>query len=241
MDILNRHPQFWMRGEIHRDLIVALDQLVQTAEACHAGKWTEPNFRKARLRLILENIRLLGKGGASPGWPGRVERYRIGFKMPYVELVKPSLDNLLKPEFDGVDFLYCVRGLEQNFLSQKSKLGIKKKQFIANTIASIDAFNVMNQDDFYRVQILHLDQYLASDDRPGWLCRNLFGFLGVDGTSDEDVESYIASTPNRNKTPGKDRLRELEERERQAISGNKALLERIRWLQQHHSINLELV
>ncbi len=240
LDILNRHPLFQMRGEIHRKLIVALDQLVQQAEDCHSGKWTEANFRKARRELILENIRLLGKGGASPRWPGKLEQYRIGFKMPYVELVKPSLDNLFKPEFEGIDFFYCTRGLEQNFLSQKSKLGIKKRKFITNTIASIDALREMAEDEFYRVRVLHLDEYIVSDNKPDWLRQNLFGFLGVDEVSDTDMASYASDTPNRNKTPGDHRLKELKDSEFKAISENRELRERVEWLGSNHSINLEI-
>lgn len=240
LDILNRHPEFRMRGEIHRELIVALDQLVQKAESCHAGKWTEGNFRESRRRLVLENIRLLGKGGSSRQWPNQLERYRIGFKMPYVEMVKPSLDHLLKPEFGGVDFFYCVRNLEQNFLSQKSKLGIRRQRFMSNTIASIDALAEMKQDDFYRIQVLHLDDYLASDDRADWLKTKLFDFLNVEGVTDQDLKSFASNTPNRNKTPNKDRLTALKPVEKRVIFGNDTLLDRIAWLESTYSMNITM-
>lgn len=238
LDLLNHHPQISLRGEIHRPLIVAIEKLVKKAERCHQGKWTEKNFQQARRELILENIRLLGKGPSKGSWPPFASKQIIGFKLPYVELVKSSIDYLLMPEFDGVDFIYCVRNLEDNFLSQKSKLSINKKRFISNTIESIDALRCLREDPFYRVKVVPLESFINSPNRSLWIRTELFSFLGLSDVTDVSASSYISKTPNRNKTPQEKRLHQLTSEEETALTTNSCLLARVRWIKETYNISL---
>lgn len=232
-DFLNKHKQVSLKGEVYPQSLKQLAEFIANVDQFHSGKWPEENYRAFRAVTILNTIAGISKGTNAPF--NFDDASVFGFKTPYVEFWKASLDTLLVPEADGqIVFCYCVRNLADNFLSQNAFLGIDLKTYVNRTVRSLNACCEITEDQRYALVLLDLDSYIASADQPGWIASHLFEEVGVKVPVQEKLEQIIENTHNRNSTAAAqgERRKELTEEERDVLESDPDLTNALQQFEQ---------
>ncbi len=208
-DILNRLDYVTIKGEVYTNSFKSIPGFITSANNDHDGKWTEPSYLKNRLKTILNIIAGISKGSNAPFNFNNCDI--SGFKCPYIEIQKNTIDFLFKEEVDKVYFFYCSRNIKDNFLSYKSNFGISVKNYVDKTIISIRSLLKMSNDTMYRVKILNLDDFIRTKNKGVFIKDNIFDFLEIEHVSEDECNLIYTDTTNRNATEsvGKARLTAL--------------------------------
>lgn len=233
-DLCQAHSRVRLFGEVSRYAWPNVRATLKEIGDYHkrtAGK-REGRFERSR-HMIALNILAMHAKTPTPGFNIEdFERCTVGFKTPRIEWFWKDLIDLFGSMNGRKVFLYSCRTVEEVFLSRAS-LGWSDnvQSFLAklkNSLASILDFQEhLSRKDAggWTIRALHLNSYIASEDRGRWLVDHLYSLVAPEVTADE-AASYAAGTANRNatvKVTGQDRRRTLTSEEREEFEQDREL------------------
>lgn len=232
-DLANAHSQISLFGEVGNRALTATNEAMAELEAYHAGEIAvrAAKGKNARARkyapheMLLSLLAMHAKTPVTPFNPESFEEGVVGFKTPQIERQWRVFTRMLDGFNSPKTFFFCMRNIDQNYLSLHS-CGWRKDFSEYSTrlkplFESLLEFKRWNDsgDGEWRINVLHLDDYLASDDKPAWLSKKFFGVIAPE-TSNSEIDDFIGSVTNRNSTErltGEERRKSLTDEERSAI------------------------
>ncbi|AZU04675.1 hypothetical protein X907_2154 [Glycocaulis alkaliphilus] len=242
-DLISAHPDTQLFGEVGHYALPKVKGALEEMAAYHAeetsrrtlrGRGRQKKFASHRVALTLT-----GMYAKSPQMPfnfnALTSRHVVGFKTPQIEK-RWRLMNELYGEFENErHFFFCIRNLDQNFLSLHSR-GWRKdvEEYVERLLPllqSIVKFKAWNEskDGGWQIHLLHLNAFLDAASREDWLFdrvyRPLFG-----GDARQPAAQALASTSNRNSTlnvTGKPARSELTDEEQNFLTNSAELKEAV--------------
>ena len=185
----------------------------------------------------METYRAFCKDRSEPG-PVAWEALRAtGFKKPLVEADHASTRRIFGPSVGRIDQLYCLRDVHENFNSLAGAFGYTPDVYKRRIGQSIDGLRATADDPLFRYHPVHLNDFLAAEDRGAWAKARIFDPLGAD-LSLEESRVLIAATVQANRTPDARRRPGITEAERAEIAGDAAFVAKVRWLEDRFEVSL---
>ncbi len=223
-DILNKSNLFHLKGEVYNRSFRRLKDLLEQGDMDHKGRWSEESYFKYRTISAFQMGAAISKGSNASFSVTNAQQI-IGFKSPRIERHKGILDTMVAYESKPILFYYCVRNIQENFLSLKSTFGVTVEDFVKDTIESLEMYFVLLQDEKYDVKLLNLDGFIKDENKGNWIKNNIFSNV-ISQLDDDECEGMLKKTTNRNATVahGKKRLTELSDEEVYYITKNKRLV-----------------
>lgn len=235
-DIMNYHDEFIIQGEIHSKVFTKISELLTLADQLHYEKRTEKSFFERRSVVAYEMYRLLSKTNSQP----LIYDYRkkfLGLKQPLIEAQFREIKNIFSKDHQNCNFYVCLRNMFDNFLSLNSAFDYDTKRYAIAINKSIVSLRAMDDDEFFSIYPLDLDNFIISEDKVSWIQQYIFEPLNFEA-SDEFAQSCLQNVGNRNKTPVEKRKHHLDKEFLKNLTQNKELKENARWLEERFSVDL---
>ncbi len=199
--LLNQVPDVRIRPEIHPPTLNSILDAVQVADRAHAGHWSESQYVNHRSLTILNMLLGMGK---RPSTPATSLLSIEGFKTPLIENRAKTLIELLTPtEGSPLTFVYCLRDITRNYLSNSAVFGTSAEQYVARLSRSVRGLRALAEQPDVRIVPFSLDDYLAQTDRVRYLRDSVLTPIGAHGLSDEVLESFVSAPKGTNSTASK--------------------------------------
>ncbi len=230
--LLNQVPDVRIRPEIYPPTLANILEAMKKADWLHTDRWTERKYRAHRTLTILNMILGLGKRASTPATSLRSVE---GFKTPFIEIRAKELLEVLRPgPQNPLTFVYCLRDIARNYLSNSSVFDTAVEEYIVLLSRSVLGLRVLAEHPDVRIVPFSLDDYLARIDRVGYLRDRLLTPIGAHGFSDELLESFASAPKGTNSTASKSlpSRTTLSSEETDAIFGNAELMALVDELEQ---------
>lgn len=195
-DILNKHGRVSIKGEFYPKVIRSLLSTFRVADEVNSSRWTNENYNKWRMVSALNAYAAFSKGSNSPFDFQGLEV--AGFKCPRAEVFFSDIKQLIG--FEKVVFFYCVRNVEDNFLSENSTFGVTVEDYVSKSIESMRSGLDISQYADVEFKVLSLDSYLASTDKSSWVVENIFSNFNSLNIDISEVRGVVEKVENTNAT-----------------------------------------
>lgn len=223
-DILNLHPKVQLQGEIPAKIVSSVAKLVNQVDVAHEGTQYDASYQKRRQEFIFDMLRHVCKSKPlAPAWDWG--RPHLGFKKPYLESEKRSLE-MLFGRMGRIRFVFCLRDVGENYLSMSSAFGTEAEQHARRTVRALRYWHRLVNDSAYTVVPMYLSDFVSASDRGEWVAQNLFEPLEIDVTIDQ-ARAMVTKTKNKNKTPDELRRREISDEDRAKLRDFPNLLDEL--------------
>lgn len=197
-DLLNKHERIAVQGEMHGETFDAFLQLVKSVDktfdkhSARKGRPLDKSWQSAKAQLLHAYLATANK---RPAIGHGKDLLFHGIKTPGYERFFRDFDGIFSntPPYA----VYCLRSVDRVWRSWVS-LGYLDdvEVFRRRYERSLRLAGAMKRRAGERFILFDLDEYVACEDKPDWVARNLYGRLGL-----EDGDQYrelIAGAENRN-------------------------------------------
>ena len=201
-DFLSKDERICIQGEIKTSLIPYMHDLLLRADSEYDSGKQQKYFNRKRYDAVIQLFSLFSKGAKAVKPSASLH----GFKTPNAELCYKELCSMILPSVDRLIFFYCIRHIKDCFLSLSAMPWFNRtpEQFIARYIKSLKTAIKINQKtkkerSKISIYILHLDDFIAAEDKARWLISKLYDPIGINLPLARATD-YIETTGNRNST-----------------------------------------
>jgi hypothetical protein len=201
-DFLSKDERICIQGEIKTSLIPYMRDLLLRADSEYDSGKQQKYFSRKRLEAVIQLFSLFSKGAKA----FKPSASLHGFKTPNAELCYKELFSMILPSVDRLVFFYCIRNIKDCFLSLSAMPWFNRtpEQFIDRYIKSLKTAIKINkktkkESSKTSIYTLHLDDFIAAEDKAHWLISKLYAPIGIDLPLARATD-YIEKTGNRNST-----------------------------------------
>ncbi|KPP83274.1 MAG: hypothetical protein HLUCCA04_04120 [Oceanicaulis sp. HLUCCA04] len=256
-DLVSSHPDAQLFGEVGHYALPNVKRVLNEMSAYHAeeeerrtlrGRGRSKNFTPHRVALTLT-----GMYAKSPQLPFNFNALTptqvVGFKTPQIEKRWRLMHELYGGFENERYFFFCIRNLDQNFLSLHSR-GWRKdvEEYVERLLPllrSIVKFKTWNdkKGGGWHIHLLHLNAFIDSVSHEDWLFDRVYRPLFGDEAREAAAQA-VANTGNRNSTlnvTGKPARAELTDEERHFLNKNADLRAAVERLNAAFRIDLPII